>query len=150
LFSWQKNLTSLQRRTIRRMSAVLLLTVLTNVSDPKVSNPLLDLVPPLRDLLLHQRASLAYAVTLSLLSLLPVLLAVWIASDYLKQESDEFIRMLVVRSLLWGFAITMAGDAILGALTIVYPRPFPIALLNVDLFFASALIAFRALRRSYQ
>jgi hypothetical protein len=146
----RKELTSLQRRSTQRMGVVILLTVLTNVSNPRFPNPLLELFPQFREFLLRQQASFAYAATLSLISVLPILLAVWIAADYLERESDEFIRMLVVRALLWGFAITMAGDAIAGVVTMVYSRPFPIALLNVDLFFASALIAFRLLRRGYQ
>jgi hypothetical protein len=146
----RKELTSLQRRSTQRMGIVILLTVLTNFSNPRFPNPLLDVFPQFREFLLRQQASFAYAAALSLLSVLPILLAVWIAADYLKRESDEFVRMLVVRALLWGFAITMAGDAILGVVTMVYSRPFPIALLNVDLFFASALIAFRLLRRGYQ
>jgi threonine/homoserine/homoserine lactone efflux protein len=132
------------------MGVVILLTVLTNFSNPGFPNPFLELFPQFREFLLRQQASVAYAATLSLISVLPILLAVWIAADYLKRESDEFIRMLVVRALLWGFAITMAGDAIVGVVTTVYSRPFPIALLNVDLFFASALIAFRLLRQGYQ
>ena len=146
----RKDLTGLQRRSAQRMGSVLLLTVTTNISNPRLPNALLDVFPRFREVLVRQQASVGYAAALSLLSLLPIVLAIWIAANYLKRESDEFIRTLVVRALLWGFTITMAGDAILGVFKVVYSRPFPIALLNADLFFASALIAFRVLRRGYQ
>jgi hypothetical protein len=98
----------------------------------------------------HAHPSPLLLGVLSALAVLPVLLAVWIAARYLKAEPDEFIRALVVRSLLWGFAVTMAGDAITGVLMSVDPRPFPLTILNADLFFASTGIAFRLLQRSYR
>jgi hypothetical protein len=61
---------------------------------------------------------------ISLFSVLPVLLAVWVVGRYLRAEPDEFIRALVIRALLWGFAVTMVGDAVVGALTGPYSTPF--------------------------
>lgn len=127
-----------------------MLTVLTNVSTPTLASPLFDLVPGLAHFVARQHASPAYVGALAALSLLPILLAVWIAANYLKAESDEFVRTLVVQALLWGFSVTMAGDAVLGVLTTVYSRPFPIGLLNADVFFVSTGIAFRLLRRGYR
>lgn len=146
----RKNLSALQRRSMQRMGGVLMLTVITNLSSPRATNPLLDLFPGVGHLLARQHASLGFAGVLSAFSLLPIVLAVWIAANYLKAEPDEFVRMLLVRALLWGFTVTMAGDAILGVLTMLYARPFPITLLNADLFMAGTGIAFRVLHRSYQ
>lgn len=144
-----KNLTALQRRSLQRMGGVLLLTVITNLSSPHGPNPLLDLFPGLGHFLARQHASLGLAGVLSAFSLLPILLAVSIAASYLRAEPDEFVRMLLVRALLWGFVITMAGDAVLGVVTMLYARPFPISLLNADLFIASTGVAFRVLNWSY-
>jgi hypothetical protein len=147
----RKGLTPLQRRSQQRMGAVLLLTVLTNLSIPHPSNPLLDLFPALSRLLAQgEHRSTFLVASLAGLSVLPVLLAVWVAARYLSAEPDEFIRSLVVRALLWGFAVTMAGNAVAGVLMNVYAKPFPLSLLNADLFFASSLIAFRLIRRSYR
>ena len=146
-----KNLTPLQRRSMRMMGGALILTVLTNLSTPHLPNPLLDIFPGLSQITAHNGHSPALLVgTLSALSLLPVLLAVWVAARYLKAEPDEFIRALVVRALLWGFAVTMAGDAIAGAYMNFYSTPFPLTVLNADLFFVSTGIAFRILQRSYR
>jgi len=151
-----KNLTPLQRRSIQKMGSVLLLTVVTNLTSPHLPNPLFDLFPGLlRFISSHQDAhsglsSALLVGSLSAVSLLPVLLGVWVAANYLKAEPDEFIRALVIRALLWGFAVTMAGDAIVGVLMTYYSRPFPISLLNADLFFASTGIAFRLVQWSYR
>jgi hypothetical protein len=146
-----KNLTPLQRRSTQLMGSAMLLTVVTNLTTPNLPNPLVDMFPALSQLAAHNAhpSSLLLGL-LSALAVLPVLLAVWVAARYLKAEPDEFIRALVVRALLWGFAVTMAGDAIAGVLMSVDSRPFPLTILNADLFFASTGIAFRLLQRSYR
>jgi len=144
-------MTPLQRRSTQLMGSAMLLTVITNLTTPNLPNPLVDMFPALSQLAAHNaHPSPLLLGVLSALAVLPVLLAVWVAARYLKAEPDEFIRALVVRSLLWGFAITMAGDAITGVLMSVDPRPFPLTILNADLFFASTGIAFRLLQRSYR
>jgi hypothetical protein len=146
-----KNLTPLQRRSTQLMGSAMLLTVITNLTTPNLPNPLVDIFPALSQLATHNaHPSPLLLGVLSMLAVMPVLLAVWVAARYLKAEPDEFIRALVVRSLLWGFAVTMAGDAIAGVLMSVYGRPFPLSILNADLFFASTGIAFRLLQRSYR
>ena len=133
------------------MGGALILTVLTNLSTPHLPNPLVDVFPGLAQLTIrHGHSSALLVGLLSALSVLPVLLAVWVAARYLKAEPDEFIRALVVRALLWGFAVTMAGDAIAGVYMNFYSRPFPLGVLNADLFFAATGIAFRLLQRSYR
>lgn len=146
-----KKLTPLQRRSMQLIGAAMLLTVFTNFSMPNSSNPLFDLFPGLaRIVAFHGQSSAVLVGFLSLLSVLPVLLTVWVAARYLTAEPDEFIRALVVRALLWGFAVTMAGNAVAGVFMNVYARPLPLSVLNGDLFFASSGIAFRLLQRSYR
>ncbi len=146
-----KNMTPLQRRSTQLMGSAMVLTVVTNLTTPSLPNPLVDIFPGLSQLAAHNaHPSPLMLGVLSALAVLPVLLAVWVAARYLKAEPDEFIRALVVRSLLWGFAITMAGDAVVGVFMSVYARPFPLTILNADLFFISTGIAFRLLQRSYR
>jgi hypothetical protein len=45
-----KNLTPLQRRSMQRMGAALVLTVVTNLSTPNLPNPFRDLFPALSQL----------------------------------------------------------------------------------------------------
>jgi hypothetical protein len=136
---------------MQRMGGLLIFTVATNVVTPQLPSPLLDIFPGLaRFVTIHQHASVSSAGLLALFSVLPVLLAVWVVARYLMAEPDEFIRTLVVQALLWGFAVTMAGNAVASAFINVYARPFPLTVLCADLFFASSLIAFRLLQRSYR
>jgi hypothetical protein len=145
-----KNMTPLQRRTTQRMGAAILLTVITNFSGSRV-NPLFDIFPALSQVGVHQDHPSVFLVgVLAAISVIPVLFAVWVAGSYLKDEPDEFIRALVVRALLWGIAVTMAGDAIIGVLMRFYGSPFPIGVFNADLLFVSTGIAFRLIQRSYR
>lgn len=147
----KRNLTPLQRRFMQQMSGAMILTVLTNLSTPSLPNPLVDLIPALSRLnSAHGHPSLLVASLLSAFAVLPILLAIWVMSRYLKSEPDEFIRALVVRAILWGVAVTMAGDAIAGTLMTFYAHSFPLAILNADLFVISTGLAFSYALRSYQ
>ena len=147
----RKNLTPLQRRTTQLLGTSAILAVLTNFSDRHLANPLIDVFPWLARVYGHSASQPALLVTaLAALSALPVLLAVWAVGRYLKAEPDEFIRSVAIQALLWAFAITMLADAILGALMLSYPQPFPLALINSDIFLVTLLVAFRFGLRSYQ
>lgn len=143
-----KNMTPLQRRTMQRMGAAILLTVVTNFSGSRAVNPLFDVFPALSQVNVHP--SVFLVGVLAAVSVIPVLFAVWVVGSYLKDEPDEFIRALVVRALLWGIAFTMAGDAIAGVFMRFYGGPFPIGVFNADLLFVSTGIAFRLIQRSYR
>ncbi len=146
-----RNLSPLQRRSLQLMGGAIMLAVLTNFTTPNLPNPLVDMFPSLSQLTArHGHPSALLVGLLSAFAVLPVLLAVWVAARYLKAEPDEFIRALVIRALLWGFAVTMAGNAVAGVFMNVYARAFPLTLLNADLFFASTGIAFRLVQRTYR
>ena len=133
------------------MGAAILLTVVTNFSGSRAVNPLFDVFPALSQVNVHQEHPSVFLVgVLAAFSVIPVLFAVWVVGSYLKDEPDEFIRALVVRALLWGIAVTMAGDAIAGVLMSSYGAPFPIGVFNADLLFVSTGIAFRLIQRSYR
>jgi hypothetical protein len=69
---------------------------------------------------------------------------------YLSREKDEFVRMLVLRALLWGFAVPMIVDTILG-FSWNDPHLFElIPMLNIDLFFIVAMFALRFEGGRYQ
>lgn len=138
----RKNLSPVQRRAMRGLSPILVLAVLTNFAVPGLRSPLTDVFPALQKHLAGH-PSPAAVLTLSMFSALPVLLAVWVAGRYLAAESDEFIRGLVMHALLWGFAATMAGDAVAAVYMNMYGRPFPLVLLSMELFFVSSALAFR-------
>jgi hypothetical protein len=74
---------------------------------------------------------------------LPVIGIVTTVARYLACETDEFIRMVVVQSLLWGLGITFVADTWLGGLY-AYPGVFRmIPMLNIDLFCVASMVALR-------
>jgi hypothetical protein len=60
---------------------------------------------------------------------------------YLSRETDEFVRMLATHSLLWALGVTMVADTILGALNQYNFLPGLLPVLNIELFWITALIA---------
>src|SRR5690348_3527489 len=58
----------------------------------------------------------SWANAISGLTALPFLAMVLLIPRYLRQEKDEFVRMLMVWAVLWGFAIPMVVDTIWGFL----------------------------------
>jgi len=144
-------MTPLQRRSMVSMGCILLLTVITNFVIPKVPNPLMDLFPGLQQFLLVQTQTAGWvAVLIASVSVVPLLLAIWVMGCYLAAEPDEFVRMLVTRALLWGFALAMVGNAFVNALMNVYNHPFPLTILDADLFFFGSAVSFRLMQWIYR
>ena len=129
-----KNLSLLQRKSLQQVSTMMGCAVALNTAMR--GSP--------------ASHSVWATVFLACMSVLPLVAGIVIAGRYLAREDDEFVRALVVRALLWGFAITMVSDAFAGTLTNFYGGQLPWALLNVDIFFASTGLAFAFLRRSYR
>jgi hypothetical protein len=145
-----KNLTPLQRRSMRLIGVAMTLTVCFNFLVPNAANPLIDLFPGLKSLLgVPGHVQKWQIFTLSALTLFPVLMAVFVGARYLAQEPDEFIRAVITRALLWGIACTMITDALIGALMTTTGEPLPIVLLNADALFVGTAVSFRLLMRRY-
>jgi hypothetical protein len=79
----------------------------------------------------------------ALLPTLPLIAIVNAISRYLKRETDEFIRALVVASLLWSFGVIMVADTILGVILRNTPGMRILPMLNIDLFCSVTPIALR-------
>ena len=91
-----------------------------------------------------------WAAVVAVVSVLPVLAMIGIVGRYLASEPDEFIRALATRALLWGLAVTMVGDAVVGALMQMYGGHLTLVVLNADLLFVGTGVAFRVLQRGYR
>ena len=124
-----KQLSPLQRRTMALFGANLGLTAVLSLGTH-------DLVKDL-----HPSAFLIYFT--ALLPTVPVIGIVATVGRYLARETDDFIRMLVVQSLLWGLGITFVVDTYLGGL-FAHPQIFGlIPILHIDLFCVSVGVAVR-------
>ncbi len=64
----------------------------------------------------HERPQGAAAIALAMLPAIPILAMIGIVGLYLKEESDEFLRMRVAHALLWAIGLTLAACSVWGFL----------------------------------
>ncbi len=125
----KRQVSPLQRRSIQLFGANLCLTAVLSLAT--------------RDLFKGAHPSAALLYFIALLPAIPVIGIITVVGRYLARETDDFIRMVVVQSLLWGLGITFVVDTYLGGL-FAYPQIFRlIPILNIDLFCVSAMVAHR-------
>ena len=92
--------------------------------------------------------SLLTRTIVSVLTVVPIIGTLMIVARYLSKETDEYLRSLVVRSILWAFGLVMVTDTIIGSLTQYYPLHLPFGLLNMDIFVVTGTLALRFQLRS--
>jgi hypothetical protein len=105
------------------------------------------------DAMEHAHPSRAGIYGLAVLAAIPVGLLVFIAGRYLARETDEFVRMLVMKAMLWGFGVTMVSDTIYSYLAEYagFGRVNGmLQMLNIDVFCVAAAIALRLMARRYE
>ncbi|MGO9339470.1 MAG: hypothetical protein ACLPY1_18380 [Terracidiphilus sp.] len=88
----------------------------------------------------HSHPGKAIVYLLSFLPAFPVVGMVWVIGRYLSRETDEFVRMLSTNALLWALGVTMVVDTVLGALNQYNFLPGLLPVLNIELFWITALI----------
>ena len=147
----KNKMTPLQRRALGWVSVVLFFTVAANfLTKFSSTDPLLEFFPFLSALVIRPgHAPLWAMLVVTVVMVFPVLLAMLVGARYLAQEPDEFIRSMVMQALLWGMACTMAADAIVSVMMAAGGRPFPMGLLNADVFVVAALLSFRLVTWRY-
>lgn len=124
-----QSLSPLQRQTIIRISAsMILLAVISTTSH---------FTPE------YGCRAKALVFLFAVLPAIPMFAIILLLGRYLARESDEFIRMMVVKSLLWGAAVIVAGDMMQSAL-VAYSADFwsldpgILTIMNFDLFFTAS------------
>ena len=78
---------------------------------------------------------------LELLPAIPVATMIFVVGRYLNRETDEFVRMLVTQSLLWGLGVTMVGDIVFGVMFEDFHTHGLSQVYNIDVFCITGLIA---------
>jgi hypothetical protein len=125
-----ERLSPLQLRTIISIWAyVLILSLMNKAASYRIS---------------HEDQAKSLVTLLGILSAIPTLAIIAVLGRYLVRETDEFIRMLVVKALLWGAAVAVVAATIQSALaqwsTEWTLTPVETSIMNVDLFVAVAMI----------
>jgi uncharacterized membrane protein len=124
MFARNEHLSPLQRRSGLLLAGTLLLTML--------------LFFIAHDLPAHFTLATTLLHLLQILPAIPVAAMVWIVGQYLVRETDEFIRMIVTRSLLWGLGVTMVANIVLNVLFAGGSAYGPSQIFDIDIFFATS------------
>ena len=134
-----RSLTSVQRRTLGLIFANMMLIGLISAGTHFA--------------LASSHRARALVVLFAALPAFPMLAIILLLGRYLVRETDEFIRMMVVKSLLWGAAATVAGDMMQSSLVALSPGfwsldPGILTIMNFDLFVTAAFasLAFQVWR----
>jgi hypothetical protein len=114
-----KGISPVQRRSIQIFGACLVLIAL-------VETYWIDHAKP--------NSSLAFVSVFAAIPAILVVISIVAVGRYLAREQDEFIRSLVVRSLLWSFGVIMVVDTFLGVALRSSPGLRILPMLNIDLF----------------
>jgi hypothetical protein len=127
-FCGNRQLSSLQRRSMQVFGACLALIAFIELSwiDLAKHNP-----------------PTAVIVLFAILPAMLVVAMIVAVGRYLARETDEFIRSLVVVSMLWSFGVMMVVDTVLGVLLRSSPGLRILPMLNIDLFCVVTPLALR-------
>ena len=74
---------------------------------------------------------------IAILSIVPVIATILVVARYLRGENDEYLRNLVVESILWGLGIVLVADTFFS-----YVQPYssliPFGNISLDIFILTA------------
>jgi hypothetical protein len=59
---------------------------------------------------------------------------------YLSGEKDEYLRNLVVQSILWGFGVALVADTFFGYIIELRSTLIPFGSISMDIFVVTAMI----------
>jgi hypothetical protein len=127
-----KTLTPIQRKTMQLIGAALGLAGSFTISFHQIP--------------VHHFLPATYFV-IALIGSLPIIMTMVVIARYLVRETDEYLRSLVVRSLLWGFGITLISVTVLGymfSFTSIEPIHLRIfGVLTLEMFVILSALALR-------
>src|SRR6185312_16137940 len=112
-----KQLSPLQRRTMRLFAITLLATAVLFIVDHEMP--------------VSSHGSQTWAFAVSALTAVPFLAMILLIPRYLRQEKDEFVQTLMIRAILWGFALPMVLDTVWGFLWRFWPVDAAMSMLRL-------------------
>src|SRR5579859_2030808 len=81
--------------------------------------------------------SLATRYGMAVLSIAPITMTIILIARYLQGEKDEYLRNLVVESMLWGLGMVMVADSFFSYVDL-HPAVVPFGSLSMDIFVIAA------------
>jgi hypothetical protein len=125
----KRNLTPSQRRSMQRVGGMLGACVALSLLPGLFQDP--------------RHFSPATQWTVAILATFPIIGTMIVIARYLAGETDEYLRSLVVRSILWGLGLVMVADTFLGYIVEYHPSHLPFGIFNMDIFVVTGIIALR-------
>jgi len=119
-----KGFNAFQLRSIRLIEIVMGLTVATQII--------------LQAILERHNVSIAAHYGMGALAVVPVIASMILIARYLSGEKDEYLRNLVVQSILWGFGLALIVDIFLSFVD--HHFFLPIGNINMDVFILTSSI----------
>lgn len=119
----RKQLSAYQQRSLRTIEIMMGITIA------------LDIL--LQAILEKHNLAIPWRYGMAILSIAPVIATILLVARYLRGEKDEYMRNLVVKSILWGLCAVLVSDSFFS-----YVRPYvsliPIGNLSLDVFVITA------------
>jgi hypothetical protein len=115
----RRQLSAYQRRSMRAIETMMGITIAVSIL--------------LQAILVKHNLSIAVRYGLALLAIAPVVATIVLVARYLRRENDEYMRNLVVESMLWGLGFVLVADSFFN-----FVRPYsfliPYGNLSLDIF----------------
>src|SRR5271168_3136431 len=115
----RRNLTAYQRRSMRTIEIMMGICIALSVV--------------LQAILERHNLSLATRYGIAILSIAPIVGTMILIARYLRGETDEYLRNLVVESMLWGLGTVMIADTFFSYVEL-HSSFIPIGNISVDIF----------------
>lgn len=120
----QRDLSPYQRRSMRTIERLMGISIAVNIL--------------LQAILFRHHPGLAIRCGMALLSIAPILITIVRVARYLQGEKDDYLRAIVIDSMLWGLAATLLSDCFLSFIDL-HSTITPLAgSLSLDIFILSA------------
>jgi hypothetical protein len=124
-----QNITPLQRRCIQLIGAMMAVCAGMTGIFPRIDRN-------------HLSAATFYLI--AIIAVTPIIGTLLVIARYLKSEKDEYLRHIVVQSVLWGFGTVMVLDTFFGyVLPLASPHVPFLTVVNLEIFVITIAVALR-------
>jgi hypothetical protein len=122
----RRDLSPYQRRSVRTIEIMMGISIALSII--------------LQAIIERHNLSLATRYGMAVLSITPIMMTIILIARYLNGEKDEYMRNLVVQSMLWGLGMVMIADAFFSYIDI-HTLILPLGNTSMNAFIVTTSIA---------
>jgi hypothetical protein len=119
----RRDLSPYQRRSVRTIEIMMGICIAISIL--------------LQAILERHHPSVGTRYGMAVLSIAPIVMTIILIARYLRGEKDEYLRNLVVESMLWGLGIVMVADSFFSYVDL-HSTIIPFGSLSMDIFVVAA------------